>query len=217
MINYLLKYPNIYRFYQKLIRKQHDEYNFINFIIKETAATKDIRMLDLCSGDSYILERSHKYIKNYLGIDNNPFYLKKCKKKWKQFNFINLDLNNLNNIKIYKKFDPNFIFMMGALHHFDDYTVSKITACVKSFFPKSIFLSVDPVRYNNSFINNFMINLDRGKFIRNINQYNKLIKDFDFYITDDFYKMSFKYIFHYRNLNLEKCYKKWKKNIIHNS
>jgi hypothetical protein len=113
MINYLLKYPNIYRFYQKLIRKQHDEYNFINFIIKETTATKDIRMLDLCSGDSYILECSHKYIKNYLGIDNNPFYLKKCKKKWKQFNFINLDLNNFNNIKIYKKFNPNFIFMMG--------------------------------------------------------------------------------------------------------
>ena len=217
MINFLLKFPYIYRFYQKLIRKQYDEYNFIKFIIHEVAGTKDIRMLDLCSGDSYILENSYKYIKNYLGIDNNPYYLKKCAKQWKQFNFINLDLNNFDNIKIYKKFNPNFIFMMGALHHFDDYTVSQITACIKRVFPKSIFLSVDPVRHNNNFLNNFMIYLDRGKFIRNKNQYNKLIKNFDAHITDDFYKMSFKYIFHYRNLNLKKYYEKWRKNIIYNN
>jgi hypothetical protein len=217
MINFLLKFPSIYRFYQKIIRKRHDEYNFIKSIISEIANSKDIRMLDLCSGDSYILEDADKYIKNYLGIDNNPFYLKKCKKKWNRHIFLNLDLNNLDNFKIYKKFKPNFIFMMGALHHFDDYTVSQITSCIKKYFPKCIFLSVDPVIHNNNFLNKLMIYFDRGKFIRNKNQYKNLIKNFNFHITNDFYTMSFKYIFHYRNLNFKKHYAKWKKIVVENN
>ena len=79
--------------------------------------------------------------------------------------------------------------MMGALHHFDNYTVRRITSFIKKNFPKSIFLSVDPVRSNNGFLNNLMIYFDRGKFIRNKNQYNKLIKNFKSYIIDDFYKI----------------------------
>ena len=35
--------------------------------------------------------------------------------------------------------------MMGALHHFDDYTVKNITVAINKFFSKSIFLLVDPV------------------------------------------------------------------------
>lgn len=216
MINFLLKYPKIYRFYQKIIRNQHDEYNFIKFIIQKEFLKKDIRMLDLCCGDSFILDSSHKYIKKYLGVDNNPYYLNKCEEKWKKFNFLNLDLRKLENIKIYKNFNPNFIFMMGALHHFDDSTVKNIAFFIRKFFPKSIFLSVDPVLYNNNLLNKLMIYFDRGRFIRTKNQYSSLIKNFNSYIVDYFYQMSFKYIFHYRNLDFNKYYKKWKEDIIKN-
>ena len=214
MINFLLKFPSIYRLYQKIIRNQHDEYNFIKFIIKKVALKKKIKMLDLCCGDSFILDSSHKYINNYLGVDNNPYYLSKIKKKWKKFNFLNLDLCNPLNIKKYKNFNPNFIFMMGALHHFDDYTIKNITVAINKYFPKSIFLSVDPVRYNNNFLNKLMIYFDRGKFIRSKNHYSNLMKNYNSYIIDDFYIMSFKYIFHYRNLDFLKFYNKWKATIV---
>ena len=210
MINFLLKFPYIYRFYQKLIRKQYDEYNFIKFIIHEVAGTKDIRMLDLCSGDSYILENSYKYIKNYLGIDNNKHYLSICKKKWSNFNFLDLDVANLKNIKHFLEFKPNFIFMNGAIHHLDDKTVNQINEFILGNFSEAIFLSIDPVRHYNNFINKLMISFDRGNFIRNKKDFSELMINYESLIIDDFFKMSFHNIFHYRNLDLKKLYIDWK-------
>ena len=40
-----------------------------------------------------------------------------------------------------------------------------------------------------------MIKLDRGKFIRTPESYKNLINGYKYFITDDFYRMSFKYIF----------------------
>ena len=55
-------------------------------------------MLDVCWGDSLILDYISEYIDDYLGVDNNEEYLKKCKEHWKKFNFINLDLNHKKNV-----------------------------------------------------------------------------------------------------------------------
>ena len=55
-----------------------------------------------------------------------------------------------------------------------------------------------------------MINFDRGDFIRDISKYKILMKKFDSLITDDFFVMSFKLIFHYKNIDLVKIYRDWK-------
>ena len=88
MINFLLKNPSFYRFYQKIVRKKHDEYDFIKFIFKKNFIKKKVRMLDVCCGDSYILEYINEFTDDYMGIDNNDKYLNQCKKRWKKFNFI---------------------------------------------------------------------------------------------------------------------------------
>ena len=61
MINFLLKNPSLYRFYQKSVRRKYDEYNFIKFIFKKKIF-KNIRMLDICCGDSYVLEHINEFI-----------------------------------------------------------------------------------------------------------------------------------------------------------
>ena len=38
-------------------------------------------MLDICCGDSFILNHISEYIDDYLGVDNNDEYLKKCRNK----------------------------------------------------------------------------------------------------------------------------------------
>ena len=43
-----------------------------------------------------------------------------------------------------------------------------------------------------------MIKFDRGKFIRNKDDYSNLMTSSKNIILDDFYKMSFKQILHYR-------------------
>ena len=55
-----------------------------------------------------------------------------------------------------------------------------------------------------------MIKMDRGKFIRDKFSYSELMKPFDSFIIDDFYKMNFENIFHYKNFNLKEFYKNWK-------
>jgi len=212
MINFLLKNPNLYRFYQKSVRGKYDEYDFFKFIFKKKIF-QNIRMLDICCGDSFILDYISEHIEDYLGVDSNEKYLEKCRKQWGKFNFINLDLNDEKNIEHFLKFKPNFIFINGAIHHLDDKTVKSIKSFIINNFPDSYFLSVDPIKNNNDLLNTIMLKLDRGKFIRDKSHYEKLMKPFKSFIVNDFYKMNFENIFYYNNFNLEATYQNWKREI----
>ena len=209
MINLILKFPFPYRFYQKFVRSKYDEYNFIKFIFSKIQNKKKIRVLDLCCGDSYVLEFIKKHIKAYLGVDNNKYYLSLCKKKWSNFDFLDLDITDQKNVKYFKEFRPNFIFMNGALHHLDNKTVQQVNKFVIRNFPRATFLSIDPVIHNNNFINKLMIKFDRGKFIKDKVSLSKMMINYKHLIIDDFYKMSFQNIFYYRNLDLIKLYEEW--------
>ena len=212
MINFLLKNPNLYRFYQKTVRAKYDEYDFFKFIFKQNNF-KNIRMLDICCGDSYILEYINEFVDDYMGIDSNDKYLKQCQLRWKNFNFVNLDLNDRTNIDHLIEFKPNFIFVNGAIHHLDNKTVKSINYSIKNNFSNCYFLSVDPIKNNNAFLNKIMIKLDRGKFIRSKSEYTELMDLFESFVVDDFYKMKFENIFHYKNFDLKELYHNWKKEI----
>ena len=212
MINFLLKNPSLYRFYQKTVRTKYDEYDFFRFIFQQKNF-KNIRMLDICCGDSYILNFVNEFIEDYLGVDNNDKYLKQCKNQWEKYNFKYLDLNDRNNINHLIDFNPNFIFINGALHHLDDKTVKSINYFINNNFSNCYFLSVDPIKNNNAILNNIMIKLDRGKFIRNKSEYSKLMDSYEHFIIDDFYKMKFENIFHYKNFDLKEIYHNWKKEV----
>ena len=212
MINFLLKNPSLYRFYQKIVRAEYDEYDFFKFIFKQDNF-KNIRMLDICCGDSYILEYINEFVDDYMGIDSNDKYLKQCQLRWKKFNFVNLDLNDRTNIDQLIEFKPNFIFVNGAIHHLDNKTVKSINYSIKNNFSNCYFLSVDPIKNNNAFLNKIMIKLDRGKFIRSKSEYTELMDLFKSFVVNDFYKMKFENIFHYKNFDLKELYHNWKKEI----
>ena len=213
MITFLLKNPSLYRFYQKTVRGKYDEYDFIKFIFKNEKF-KNIRLLDICCGDSYILEYINEYVDDYFGVDNNSKYLNQCKQRWKKFNFSYLDLNETTNIEDLIKFKPNFIFINGAIHHLNNQTVKLINSFINKNFSNCYFLSVDPIKNNNSFLNSIMIKLDRGKFIRNKTEYSELMSSYKSFITNDFYKMNFENVFHYKNFDLKEFYYDWKKEIF---
>ena len=211
MINFLLKNPSLYRFYQKTVRAKYNEYDFFKFIFKQSNF-KNIRMLDICCGDSYVLEHISEYVDDYLGVDNNDKYLKQCENRWKKFNFMNLDLNKINSINKLLDFKPNFIFINGAIHHLDDQIIKSLNSFIQNNFPNIYFLSVDPIKHKNGILNTMMIKLDRGKFIRNKFQYSELMQSYENFIIEDFYKMKFQNIFHFKNFDLKELYYTWKKN-----
>lgn len=55
-----------------------------------------------------------------------------------------------------------------------------------------------------------MLKFDRGKYIRTKNQYENLMKNYNNLVIDDFFKMSYKNIFHYKNFDLIKLYYNFK-------
>jgi len=210
MKDFILEHPFFYRLYQNLVRKKKDEYQLFKYIFSKIKENNTIRLLDICCGDSYILNYINEYLDDYMGIDNNPKYLKNLSIKWPKFTFNKLDIKSEETLKTIKKFNPNFIFINGAIHHLDDSIVQTINSIFRSLH-NCVFLSVDPVTHENNLINKIMIYFDRGKFIRSALMYEKLMKDYDSIIIDDFYKMSFKNIFHYKNFQLPALYKEWKK------
>jgi len=205
---YILEHPFFYRLYQSIVRKKKHEYHFFNYIFSRISQSTEIRLLDICSGDSHILNYVSNYLKNYIGVDLNNKYLKNLTTKWPKFTFLNLDVTDKNTLDVLKKFNPNFIFMNGAIHHLNNETMYAIKSLIINF-KDSYFLSVDPVNNNNKFINKIMINNDRGKFIRKPEEYKIIMNGFDSLIIDDFYIMSFQNIFHSKNINLNRLYKEW--------
>ena len=206
MKNFILKNKLFYRLYQNIIRNKKNEYDFIKFIFEKNKSKLNI--LDICCGDSYILKYISEYVKNYTGLDNNKGYLKQSRKIYPNFKFHYLDIKKIKSLNANK---INFIFLNGALHHFDDETIKNLLSYINKKFPKAIFISIDPLRENNNFINRLMINNDRGKFIRNKNQYKKIMEKFSRLITEDFFIMKFLLIFHYKNIDLKKIFNQWQK------
>ena len=193
MINLILQYPLFYRLYQKTVRKKNHEYDLFKFIFSEIHKKNQIRMLDLCSGDSFVLKYVGEYLTDYIGVDNNEKYLKNLKSEWPDFKFINTDISKLDELREIKNFEPNLIFMNGAIHHLNDKTMKSIND-FNYKFKNSMFLSVDPVKHNNGLIN-------------------KIMPTYKQFIIDDFYQMSFQNIFHFNNINIPELYNNWK-NII---
>ncbi len=212
MIDFLLKNPRLYRFYQKSVRNKYSEYDFIKFIFSKKLEMKKTKLLDLCCGDSYILNFISDHIEDYLGVDNSNKYLDFSKKKWSNYKFLKLDLSNKNSLNEFKNFQPNFIFINGAIHHLDDEAVINIKHYLNEL-KGSYFLSVDPVNHKNKILNKIMISLDRGKHIRTVEQYKNILGEMNHFVIDDFYKMSFQNIFHYRNFELNKYYYEWKNSL----
>ena len=123
-----------------------------------------------------------------------------------------MDITKLHELNFLSDYKPNLIFMNGAIHHLDNTIMVSINKFIENHH-KSIFLSVDPIKHNNKTLNKAMISLDRGKFIRNKDNYKNLMQNYKSYIIDDFYRMSFQQIFHYKNFDLLNLYKNWQEQI----
>ena len=84
-----------------------------------------MNVLDLCCGDSYVLNFINNNIENYI-VDNNENYLKNSKLKYPKFKFVNSNVENINKIKELDLNNIDFIFLNGAIHHLNDDIVKNL-------------------------------------------------------------------------------------------
>lgn len=165
----LLNLPTFYMLFGKLIAPKNGKELFVTQCI---GSTQGLRILDLGCGPASILHHIHGETL-YVGIDNNSRYIETAKRNFvgrETCEFYNLDLNDYAQTAT-QRFD--LVIMTGVLHHIDDNEVEACMTNIKRLLtPNGRFVSRDPC-YTTPMnpIARALCSLDRGRFVRTVNQY----------------------------------------------
>lgn len=111
--------------------------------------------------------------KNYLGMDIDASAVRYAKKRFPQYQFKAEDATSL---KLNRKFD--LILIVGVVHHLNDKQVDMLLGRVKSHLKKEgkvILIEAIPPIFKWNILGLFLRKSDRGAFVRELRQYQRLV------------------------------------------
>ena len=169
----MLNTPIIYEIVQfavgaKTIRKE--------LIKKIIEPAKPKKILDLGCGTGYVL----KYLPpcQYTGVDINKKYIQYAKSKFKKRKNTAFQEKNLNSKKVLNKTKYDCVMMNGLLHHLKDSEASNLLEIARRHLKKEgLLVGIDGCYEDKlSFLSKYLLSKDRGKYIREAEEYKKLMK-----------------------------------------
>jgi len=172
----ILAIPQMYTLWQKSI----GDYKLRKIYCREYIKAKEgDRILDIGCGPANMVEYLPKNI-DYKGFDDSKFYIENAKKKFPQNNY-SFFCQRVNFAKDFgQKFD--IIMANAILHHIDDEEAQKLL----SFASRNLKPGGRLITHDGCFIDNqskfkkWVLENDRGKFVRTKEGYFKLFsKHFD--------------------------------------
>ena len=173
-------YSHFYRLIQKLILKKNIYVDFVKVINKQKVNT----IVDVGCADNSILDYINgEYL--YYGYEPDSNFTNKSKFKYKdneKLKFYNQGVDDVD----FEKFDPDksIILLAGLLHHINDLQIKRFVDKTKDFK----IITFDAVRLDGQKkITRLLYWLDRGNFIRDLDNYKKLLPNFDFFIAKNKY------------------------------
>jgi 2-polyprenyl-3-methyl-5-hydroxy-6-metoxy-1,4-benzoquinol methylase len=193
-------YPYFYRFLQNFISIGKQEQSFFTQIEKLLLDKKNKYkcILDIGCADGIFLEKVNlpKSIK-YIGLDSESVLIKEANLKYKKRN-IKFFCKSIENININDYPKKTLIIMVGVVHHLPDYIIRQFTdmlgdrsiICLDGFYHKK-----------QNLISRILLFLDRGKFIRTLIGYKKILKNFIFIKKINKYLIFYSHLISYKNVN----------------
>lgn len=169
MIKKILNIPFIYHLSQKIFFAD----NFRKKILKKFVNNKKFDVLDKGCGPGNMI--NYLSYKKYYGFDTDSSYIKYAKKKYHDCNFFCEKFSKSSIIKITK---VDVVLLFGILHHISDKeTLDLINNLKLSLKKNSRIIILDPVfiKKQNKFAK-FLINHDRGSYVRTAKGYIDLFK-----------------------------------------
>jgi SAM-dependent methyltransferase len=138
------------------------------------------RVLDIgCGTGGYINHLDH-YCKNYeyYGFDGEAIYIEYASQAFKErknLHFYHKILTE-QSVKDYDGFD--IVMATGVMHHLDDEIVASLLRIAKlALKPGGRFITYDTGKFEQmSLLENIFLKFDRGRSIRNVDEYSELIK-----------------------------------------
>ena len=190
-------YSYLYRLIQKIILKR----SFNTDLIKLINSQKPKYILDIGCADSTLLENLEETY-NYNGYDLDNSFVNKSKNKYshkKNFHFYNKSVDEID----FQKFNPEntLIVLIGLFHHINDNQIHNFINKTKNFK----VIGIDAVKLSHQKnITKLLMALDRGKFIRKIDNYKKILIDFDTVVAENKYlRFPYDHLVSSRNINKE--------------
>jgi 2-polyprenyl-3-methyl-5-hydroxy-6-metoxy-1,4-benzoquinol methylase len=177
----LLDSAYIFNLFEKLAGTGGARRRFVNdFIIPFDNAF----ILDIGCGTGAIIDHLPEKV-NYVGFDLSFKYIDYAKDKYKtKGEFYCEDINlNISDLQL-NTFD--FVISIGVVHHLNNAEVEILLNKAKKYLkPGGKLITMDPVYVQNQYkISKFMMDNDRGDYIRNISGYKALFSEV-FDKTDD--------------------------------
>ena len=139
----------------------------------------------------------------YVGLDISERYISFANKYYGRFgNFYVHDIGKGKlPSKILKNREPDFIIMLGVIHHLTDDEFSLIKTNLLDKYTKAAFFSLDGVYLKNqNIISRMLLRLDRGNHVRWVEGYQSVFKNYKFLTCH--LNRPYDYIFFYRHLPL---------------
>jgi len=180
-----LEKPSVYNTVGRILSLGNESVR--NYLKANIKTDHDSEILDVGCGTGRYAE---VFSGNFYGMDNNPEYIEYASKRHKG-NFAVMDATDL-------KFDDNkfdLVFNVGVFHHLSDEqvikTVKEMQRVAKPGGRVLIIDAVFPRKIN--FIGYILFKADRGKFTRNFEKLEGLLKEYKFYSSDKKIKGSYPY------------------------
>lgn len=173
--DFLLAKSEIYQIFNDLVVSKKSRKNLIEgFGIK----TGD-KILDIGCGTASILEYLPEDVE-YTGFDFNENYISFAKKRFKnrgKFFCGKVDNKSTESTPLEKE-SYNFVFAIGVLHHLTNEQAINLFNLAENYLIKGgKFITLDGCfTENQSPLVKLILNMDRGKFVRNEEEYLKLAK-----------------------------------------
>lgn len=161
-------------FKDQIIRLITFNYYFIKqIIVKEIGLSKTSTVLDLGCGTGTLSGLFNK--EGYLGIDIDKDSINLARKKNKKYLY---KIDNVTTFRDKKKYD--LVLIVGVLHHLNDPDVKKALKTISLHIKKGgralIIEAIPPISKIN-FMGWILRKLDRGHYVRKLEEYEKLIKN----------------------------------------
>jgi 2-polyprenyl-3-methyl-5-hydroxy-6-metoxy-1,4-benzoquinol methylase len=170
-----LNFPLIYNCWQYIMGGEKARATIAEKYIK---AQPGERVLDIGCGTGTLFELMGKKI-NYVGYDISEDYINFAKKKFKNETNAKFYCTRVNEIELFEK-DFDVVIAIGILHHLDDEEALRVLELANMHLKQDgRFILCEPMWIQNQ--NRFaklMLSIDRGKAIRNEEQYTNMLDKF---------------------------------------
>ena len=189
----------MYSFFYRLLQNIVMKGSFNDDVIKIIKKNQVKQIIDIGCADSSLLE---KIKDNFLydGYDVNNLFIKRSKNKYKgkrEYNFFNLGIDEIN----FEKYNPkdSIIILVGLFHHINDEKIKLFLDKTSKF---KIY-AIDAVKiHDQNMITKLLLSLDKGNYVRNVENYKKILINFEFVtVRNKYVRVPYDHIVSIKNID----------------